>query len=102
VGPEGQQVQLDQKHGKNGSLRRTVRPEGSGRKERAASTMQQMVSYSVNYDAYAKMAALSLEESVLVLPKTGMLNSATSASQLALLPCSGAPDVRMEKIFCTI
>lgn len=48
MGPEGQQVQLDQKHGKNGSLRKTLRPEESGRKERAASTKQQMINYSVS------------------------------------------------------
>lgn len=58
---EGQQVQLDQKHGKNGSVRRSLAPEESGTEERAASTKQQMVSHSVNYDTYTKTAALSLK-----------------------------------------
>lgn len=90
---EGQQVQLDQKHGKKGSMRRSPGPEESGTKESTASTEQQTVHHSVNYDTYA----LSLEWSIPVLLNTRMLDSAASTFQLSLLPCSGGIAVQMEK-----
>lgn len=84
MGSEGQQVQLGQKHRKNGSLRGIFRPGKSGRRERAASTQRQMDNYSVNYYVYTNMVALSLEQRILVVPNTGMLKSAT---QLFNFPC---------------